>query len=285
MQAARRARPRQPFIVREIPATMLRKNVELSKGARNLWTAMLSLADARTGELRHRDHWYDGRYIEREAEICDRLRKKYIRELQTAGLVKMERIRMLRVIHGRLREVLGPTHYTVFRSSTVTFGNRSGKSPTILSELHQVVGPAVVALREQGTGKAEKRKNHHPAPAKAKADDDSSFGLAERVTALQERASRILAKEGLDPDFVQLAFKRIDERSADAGAVPGSPDYYIRAFRTLLANARETAELTDELLRRRRLREKWKVGDPKVTPELEKDWRQHALVNRTFPQT
>jgi hypothetical protein len=40
---------RGPFIVREISAEMLRKNPQISKGARMLWLTMKSMADQRTG--------------------------------------------------------------------------------------------------------------------------------------------------------------------------------------------------------------------------------------------
>ena len=130
---------KKPFIVREIRADMLRKHPQLHKGARMLWLTMLGMANAKTGELRHRDHWYDGEDIQKRAQICDRLPKKCIKELVAAGYVHWERVRVTRPIKGRMREVLGETHYWVFKSprqqsisSTVTSGNRSRKSPTIL---------------------------------------------------------------------------------------------------------------------------------------------------------
>jgi hypothetical protein len=50
------------YVVREIPATLLRRNIRLSKAARELCTTMLSLADAKTGELRlPSGHWLDSR--------------------------------------------------------------------------------------------------------------------------------------------------------------------------------------------------------------------------------
>src|ERR1700688_365936 len=92
-----------PFIVREVRADMLRPHPEISKGARNLWTTMLGMANAKTGELCHRNHWYDGEDIQKRAEICHVLRKRYFQELVEAGFVQMDRVRVLRILGGRLR--------------------------------------------------------------------------------------------------------------------------------------------------------------------------------------
>ena len=114
---------KQPFIVREIDARMLRKHPEVSKGARMLWLTMLSMANAKTGELRHREHWYCGKEIDRRAEISDRTRQQQMKELVRFGLVRMEQERREGVLTDRLsgckrwrKGVFGETHYTVFKS-------------------------------------------------------------------------------------------------------------------------------------------------------------------------
>jgi hypothetical protein len=110
------------FIVREIPSDMLRKHAQLSKGARMLWLAMLSMADHRTGELRHGQHWYAGKEIDVRAEISTRRRKDLMNELVKAGLVRWERERVMRCLrdrstgHQRMRRVLGRTRYFVHRN-------------------------------------------------------------------------------------------------------------------------------------------------------------------------
>jgi hypothetical protein len=120
---ARSPQKKQPFIVREIDARMLRKHPTLSKGARMLWLTMLSMANAKTGELRHREHWYCGKEIDRRAEISDRTRQQQMKELIMVGLVRMEQERREGVLtdsltgHKRWRKgVFGETHYFVFKS-------------------------------------------------------------------------------------------------------------------------------------------------------------------------
>jgi hypothetical protein len=278
----------KPFIVREISADMLRKHPQLSKGARMLWLAMKSMADHRTGELRHRQHWYTGKEIDDRAEISDETRKKYMRELISLGLVQMERVRVKRVLtdrlsgHRRQRSVLGQTHYTVIKSPHEQSASSTAKKsyprkpcalqqpnasavqefgPQILSETHH--GAASGVHSQDQSISLIHDQNHHPAPSDQKADDDCSFDVGERIGGLKDRASQVLAGQGYDPEFVQLALERIDRRSADVGTMPGSHHYYVRAFVVLLVNENECAELTDELIRRRRLREKY-MGTAKL---------------------
>lgn len=139
------SRPKRPFIVREVSAEMLRKHPQLTKGARMLWLAMLSMADHRTGELRYRDHWFSGLDIDRRAEICTRRRKDLMKELVRLGLVRWERERVMRSLgrcsgHQRMRCVLGHTHYFIQKfpknpssPSTVQFLHGAGIAPAILS--------------------------------------------------------------------------------------------------------------------------------------------------------
>ena len=119
---------KQPFIVREIDSRMLRKNPDLSKGARMLWGTMLSMADAKTGELRHRDHWYSGIEIDMRAELSHVTRKLLMQELALAGYVHWERDRIKRVLkdrltgHLRMRCVSGRTKYFVSKSPRKHWG-------------------------------------------------------------------------------------------------------------------------------------------------------------------
>lgn len=146
---------RKPFIVREISADMLRRHPQLSKGARMLWLTMRGMADHRTGELRHRQHWFTGEEIDKRAEISTRRRKDLMKELVNAGFVQWERERVTRFVtdrltgHRRMRRVLGPTHYLVVRdqpknggSSKVQSLHGARNAPTSLSELHQEGAPS-----------------------------------------------------------------------------------------------------------------------------------------------
>jgi hypothetical protein len=150
MNLCRKQTPKA-FIVREISADMLRKNPQLSKGARMLWLTMKSMADYRTGELRHRQHWYTGKEIDQRAEISTRLRKGLMKELVKAGLVRWKRERVMRYLrdhftgHQRMRWVLSHTHYFIpkvpqhpaYGPSTVQSVHGARFAPTILSERHQ----------------------------------------------------------------------------------------------------------------------------------------------------
>ena len=217
---------KKPFIVREIPAPMLRRNVELSRNARFLWATMLSLADARTGELRKGEHWFDGAYIEREAQMCDRLRKKHMRELMAAGYVTTSRIRIVRFIRGRKREVLGEVHYTVHReqqhrdSSTVTFRNRSRKSPTNLPEIHRSGDRnGFQALKHEGSG--ERTKNHQ---------DDSFF-----CEQLISKAESILREQRPHwaPWQAEAAVWTVAVNAHNSDKVPRSAQYFLTGVQNL----------------------------------------------------
>src|SRR6266404_265606 len=66
-------------------------NCRLSKNARHLHITLLRLADAKTGELRIRTHWFTPAEVEREAEMSHNTRKKAMRELLNAGLADRKR--------------------------------------------------------------------------------------------------------------------------------------------------------------------------------------------------
>ncbi len=134
MPATNQTGKKPPFIVREIDSQMLRKHPQLSKGARMLWLTLLSMANAKTGEVRHRDHWYTGREIDLRAEVSDRTRKPLMKELAVAGLVRWERERIRRVVrdrlsgHMRLRCVSGRTKYFVLKTPHKDWLFDAGKS-------------------------------------------------------------------------------------------------------------------------------------------------------------
>jgi hypothetical protein len=110
---------KKPFYVREIDASLLRRNAELSKNARHLHGCLRAMADAKTGELRVGNHWWTPAEICREAELCERNRKTAMRELVAAGLAHAERERRTLTVKDRLtgnlrkRHVLGLAYYFV----------------------------------------------------------------------------------------------------------------------------------------------------------------------------
>ena len=74
----------------------------LSPKEERLWTALLRIRDAATGELRFGDRWFDGKRFDREAKMSPRTRQPVMRSLVDKGLVNMEPVYANRVIADRL---------------------------------------------------------------------------------------------------------------------------------------------------------------------------------------
>jgi hypothetical protein len=74
------------FIV-DVPASLLKRNANLSKNARRLYLTMRGLANGKTGELAIRGCPLDWRYISRQAEMGRDAWQRGVRELIAAGLV------------------------------------------------------------------------------------------------------------------------------------------------------------------------------------------------------
>jgi hypothetical protein len=108
--------PQKPFVVRAA-ATMLKKNPQLSKHARQLFVTLLALADWTTGELKINGRWLKATVFDRAAEICRDVRMRAMRELTSLGLVTVKRARISRMIDGRRRSFLGEAQYTVHRDA------------------------------------------------------------------------------------------------------------------------------------------------------------------------
>lgn len=115
----------RPFIV-DVDASFLKRNAHLSKAARNLYGTMRSLADGKTGELSINGNPLDWQYIARQAEIGRYSWLKYLEELRVAGLVQVQRERVMRVIDGRRRVVLGHAHYFVLRQAVSQENSKIG---------------------------------------------------------------------------------------------------------------------------------------------------------------
>jgi hypothetical protein len=110
---------KKKFIVREVDASLLRRNAALSKNARHLHGTLRAMGDAKTGEVRIGKHWYTPDQIDREAEMSHNTRKTAMRELIRAGLAHLDRPRHATIIKERLsgklrkHDVLGRSHYSV----------------------------------------------------------------------------------------------------------------------------------------------------------------------------
>jgi hypothetical protein len=180
---------KQPYIVREIDSRMLRKNPNLSKGARMLWLTMLSMADAKTGELRHREHWYCGKEIDRRAEISDRTRQQQIKELVRVGLVRMERERTEGMLTDRLTGrkrwrsgVLGEVHYTVFKSPHKDWFSDTPEEKSPRKHWGSSKVQLSQPLESRNTPNKTKGRNHE-SPHKQRVSTTRKFYHAGRISA------------------------------------------------------------------------------------------------------
>jgi hypothetical protein len=81
---------------------LLRRKADLSKNARLLHGTLRAMADAKTGELRIRDHGWTPAEIDREAQISHVTRKAAMRELIAAGLADSKRDRITVTVKDRL---------------------------------------------------------------------------------------------------------------------------------------------------------------------------------------
>jgi hypothetical protein len=278
-ESASHSQKKRPFVVREIDGRMLRKNSELSKAARMLWLTMLGMADAKTGELRHRDHWYSGKEIDARAETSERTRKPLIQELALAGLVRWERERIRRVLkdrltgHLRMRCVSGRTKYVVLKSphkdwfshtptqksphkhwpsSKVQSLHGARIAPASLSVNHQEAGVGVSGVSPQGQISNSPSSSVSGATPVEKPDDDLS-DIPSRSELLLEKAKSILVSKGHELDYVEIALDWIDERSFELGKAPGSVAYYLKCFETLEESLTEK-DLVWEHVKKRRAR-------------------------------
>ena len=121
---------RKPFVV-AAPATMLKKNPQFSKHARNLCMTLLALADGKTGQLRINGRWLKATVFDRAAEMCRDIRMRAMRELVAAGNVTVERPLVRRTINGRMRAVLAEAQYTVHREPVPKIDSKPSNSSKV----------------------------------------------------------------------------------------------------------------------------------------------------------
>ncbi len=119
---------------------------------------------------------------------------------------------------------------------------------------------------------------------KAIESPESKKATAKTILEEQTHVEKIIARvaatlehRGEDPFFVAEALAFIDQRSHDAGTVPGSERYFLVAYKTLLATRDELAVVTDLVIRKKHLRDKY-MPDP-IVPN-EKDAEKIILVRR-----
>jgi hypothetical protein len=285
-----------PFVV-DARAAMLKKHPALSKHARNLYMTMRALADGKTGELRWKNgQWIKATVFDRQAEMCRVVRLPAMRELIDAGLVSLNRPRIWRIIGGRRRAVMGESQYTVFRDPKPENDRKSNDSSkvclqesvsrTVQETDRQIFpeAPSGTSMGFGGEGFERVREGSHAESSSSKAptnDDDLRMrpraNEQTRVEKIITRVAAILKKRGDHPIFVAEALELIDQRSQDAGSVPTDAKYFLISYENLLESRDDLAALTDLIIRKRYLREKYMPAP--IAPN-EKDAEKIALVHQ-----
>jgi hypothetical protein len=264
----------KPFIV-DITASLLKRNVALTKGARGLYATMRALADGHTGELSINGHPLDQAYICREAEIGRYSWLKYIPELRDAGLVWVHRERVLVVKGGRRREVFGRAHYFVRRQADA---GKTVEKPSILlksdsrtvresdsqiSQLHLETSPRGVGV---GSGsefllEPEKPQSSSPSPTPKTDDDFVRVFLSnsepeippDNLAMLRAKAEKKLQDRSA-PELLEIILDFVLQRLVDRAVPISSSNYIVRCVENLFQNPAEYNPLFDEWQNRARRR-------------------------------
>jgi hypothetical protein len=277
---ARAATSRKPFIC-DVPAKMLKRCKELSKGARMLHGTMRGLANGKTGELAIRGNPLDWKFIAREAEIGRDQWQRLLRELLAAGYVTRERERVEHYASGRKRIVLGRARYFVHKQPKhikKTSILLMPDSPTVeesgtqVFQKHLEPSPRGVGGRSSSVSFLEPQGTESSSPTE-KPDDDP-------LILLRAKAEETLCKKyhlqmvGIEcyPEMVSISLDHIMERIVEHGQPIGSPNYIVKAFENLWGS-REYNEVFDEFQNRKRLREKYMPNFTGPTPETEEHRR------------
>ena len=191
------------------------------------------MADAKTGELRHRDHWYSGKEIDLRAEISDRTRKPLMKELALVGLVRWERERIRRVLRDRLtgrqrmRCVSGRTKYFVLKSPHKDWFSYSFDQDS----RHKDSGSSEVQVSQtlKSCNTLNRIKRQYPKsprgkqfPSKVKFLHGARFSPASLSVNHQD------AEFGVSRDFLQPQRSVNVSGQSELGTIPGVPtDRYI----------------------------------------------------------
>jgi hypothetical protein len=161
----------QPFVLQQMPAGWNRRNIRFSKDARDLLRTCLSLADAKTGDLRiPGGAWFDSRFIQREAELSRDAFRNARNELIAANLLfdRRPHEKMWHRVKRRWYAVLGRSQYSI--------DIKLAKKPDFLLK------PDFRSERESGPLlliEAPKVKSGHKEPKKELKKDSSLLPTAE----------------------------------------------------------------------------------------------------------
>ncbi len=295
----------------EMPSPMAKRNPDVSKHARKLWTAMSALGDRKTGELAIRGNPLDRKYICREAEIGRYTWLRAIKELIKKGWASCVRERVEHWKDGRKRIVLGRAHYFVHREPQTV------KSPMILlkSDSPTVGEPDPQSISKTPYSDCGRRgssdvqpeneieeQSSSPTPAP---DDDARIGASaspnrktkpnpfltdEDEALVREVQARIRAQypETFDRNkdrvhdalFIFEAIEMIDSRGSSAISVPSA--YFAAGVAKILDCDADKLAITDILARKRLLREKYMSSfEATLSPEQEQAMRQFLAMAET----
>lgn len=308
----RTATSRKPFIV-DVDASLLKRNIELTKQARHLYTTMRAISCGRTGALKIRDRWLKATAIDAAAEMCRDVRLRAMRELIALGLVTMEHKRVERVIGGRKRVVFDAVHYFVHRQPVAA--KNAKKQPFLLESIFSTVEKIDSQISSEtpygpgrgaspvGERKADEKiyiKSSSGSPAKP--DDDfhvfslkANPFLPDEIKTLLDRIRRRLRERWpqlsesyknqlQDDDFLSSAIEMIDERGEEQIVNPIA--YFTTALIEILFTAYgpdpETFDddfgvLIEKAQKKRELREKYMA---KLQPLTEEQERARQQFNR-----
>jgi hypothetical protein len=296
---------RSKSFICDIPAHLLKRSTELSRGARNLYATMRALANGKTGELAIRGNPLDWRFIARRAEIGRDLWQRLLRELLASGYVTRERERVEHYRHGRKRIVLGRARYfvhklpkTIRKPSILLMPDSStvGESGTQIISETPYRGTASVVDVVSASERSE--KGNQPSSSPCGHDDDSRETSVDSLTnLLLTDEDQILVRNVQarlhtqypraydrnksrvdDPAFIQEAICVVDGRGHSAISV--SDAYFASGISKILDCEMDMLALSATLARKEKLRKKYMTEfSPTLTPAQEESRQKfHRMV-------
>jgi hypothetical protein len=291
------------FVV-DVDARLLKRNVDVSKGARCLHGTMRALADRRTGKLAIGGKSLDWQTICRQAEISHCTWRKYRRELLAVGLLWEQRDREAIYDHkaGRMRVVLGKTTYCVrlqtavrktVKNSTNLLGANSSTveelAPQYVQNTTKPYGAIAFAVRPALEPVLEplsisEPQSSSPAPTATADDDDSSVIVSEpskrnsltdqiQVEDLEKAIDTFMAESGLPFNVVTQMIDIIEKRSAQEN-ISNVYKYFLKSLRVF--DRDEVAEL---LHRANDEQRRVQPDQPELTLEQQKEAHRSWEIN------
>jgi hypothetical protein len=305
---------RSEMFICDIPAKMLKRNTNLSKGARMLYGTMRGLANGKTGELAIRGNPLGWKFIAREAEIGRDRWQRLLRELLASGYVTRVRERVELYKGGRKRNVLGRARYfvhkqprTIKKSSALLVPDSRTVEESgiqISSETPYRQGRSASPAHEERQ-EAGRTREQSSSGSPATPDDDfraislelqANPFLPEETNILMDRIRRRLRERWphlfepyqqhiQEDDFLSSAIEMIGERGEERIINPIA--YFTTALVEMLVHADgpdpqtfqdDFGWLVEKAQRKRQLRERYMDKLQPLTAEQEEARRQFNRV-------